>query len=159
MGGKSHCKGGQSGLPTHDRRRVPRPTDPRRDRFPPSLDCPRTILEPTLVQLYPHHWYAGDSPCYYILGNWLDGTTDWFMTEYNVQLVIHAAGTNPNKGRKPPLDGYGINAHTGVQPLVIDCPINHRTSVCREWKTICDMSIFAWGNARHGERGREGEEG
>ena len=158
MGGKSHCKGGQSGLPTHDRRTVTRPTDPRRDRFPASLDCPKTILEPTLVQLYLHHWYEEDSPCYVIIGNWLDGTTDEFMTDHNVQLVLHAAG-NSDKGRKPPFIEYGTNRHIGCQPDVIDCPINHRTSVCREWKRICDMSIFAWGNARHGERGREGEEG
>ena len=55
------------------------------------------------MQVYPANWDANlHSPCYIMIGNWLDATEDKFVTDYNIVLTIRAAGENPEKGLKPP---------------------------------------------------------
>ena len=87
--GLPFSKKDKGGLPTH---RLPT-RDPRLHKFDEWLDGPATILPPTLMSLFPKNWdLEADGPCYMLAGNWLDGTETSFITEYNVQLVIRAAG-------------------------------------------------------------------
>jgi len=153
--GQGKAAGRGKGVPRDDRRSAAADwwrcfsEDPRRRRFPEYLDEPRIIQPPTIMQVFPHNWeYGRDSPCYLILGNWLDGTTDEFMTKYNIVLVMRVAGYHPSKGYKPPENGYGTNRHTGCQPVLVECPLNHKGSVVAMWLEMCDACNTAWRNAR-----------
>ena len=116
------------------------------------LSGPETILEPSIFQMFPENWQQGhDCPCYMGIGNWIDPTTSQFVTQNNIQVVIKASGSNPKNGDKPPLSGYGINVHTGCQPYVFICPINHRRSVVDTWLMICKTCIRMWAEAESGK--------
>ena len=155
MGGNRHAKDVQRellasprGLSTQDQRQG----DPRRDRFDPTLDGPKINILPTLMQVFPDNWVNGhDSPCYIMIGNWLDATENDFVTENNIQLVMRVTGTHPYKGDTPPAGNYGHNNYTGCQPKVEQCPINHRSIVFKKWLDMCDACIRIWKNARRGE--------
>ena len=126
--------------------------DPRLARFHHSLDGPRVNILPTLMQLYPEHWFTvWDSPCYVIIGNWLDATEGDFVTKHNIQLIMKVAGVHPHKGEKPPPGTYGHNEHTGCQRKVEYCQINHRSIVCSQWLAMCDPAIKVWKSAKRGE--------
>ena len=89
---------------------VPPRTDPRSERFSEDLSEPIHNMDPTFVQCYPAFWVLGeDAPCIAGIGNWLDPTTDAFVTRNNIQLVVNASGSNPRTGHKPPSWGYGLN--------------------------------------------------
>ena len=47
-----------------------------------------------------------------VLCNWLDPTTEGFVTGNNIQLVIKAAGASPDRGPKPP--SWGTDT-TGIR--------------------------------------------
>jgi hypothetical protein len=116
------------------------------------LSGPETNVDPTLVQMFPENWVAQhDCPCYVICGNWLDATTDQFVTQKNIQIVIKASGSNPQKGDKPPTWGYGTNIFTGCQPKIFVCPINHRRIVSETWLEICKACIHMWAHAPSGK--------
>ena len=145
---RQHLASGRRGLATPSRH----PYDQRRNRFDDWLDGPRTILRPTLMQLFPDYWDDKfDSPCYLLVGNWLDATTDDVVSGYNIRLVLRASGVNPKKGAKPPAGTYGVNHRTGCQPTVVECPINHRETVCSLWLDMCKQCIAVWKGARPNE--------
>ena len=101
---------------------------------------------------YPANWVVNlDSPCYIMIGNWLDATENKFVTDYNIVFVIRAAGENPDTGPKPPKREYGFNDLMGCQPTAFNLPINHRDRVCTYWKDMCVLCLDLWKAAKVGQ--------
>ena len=92
-----------------------------------------------------------DSPCYIMLGNWLDCTVDDFITEHSIYIIIKLSGDNGGEGPKPPETHYGTNAETGRKPTIIQCSINHRDSVLDGWHKICLQCLRCWQSAKTGK--------
>ena len=62
------------------------------------------------MQVYPEGWQPNlHTPCYLIVGNWLDGTVEEFMTSNNIRLIVRASG-QAGDAYKPPGKEYGVNA-------------------------------------------------
>ena len=92
-----------------------------------------------------HFWVLGeDAPCIAGIGNWLDPTTDAFVTRNNIQLVVKASGRNPRTGHQPPSWGYGLNRFTGRQPIIIELPINNERYVHDHWLEACVQILHVW---------------
>ena len=125
--------------------------DPRAEKFEEYLSEPTHNLEPTFVQCNPNYWVPGeDAPCLVVLCNWLDPTTEGFVTGNNIQLVIKAAGASQDRGPKPPSWGYGYNRHTGCQPKVLELPINQHRILCRDWLPVCLAMLDVWQRSKEG---------
>ena len=117
---------------------------------PKELTPPGTWLEPTVMQLFPNGWRSEDSPCYLMVGNWVDGTNSDFITKFNIRLVIRAAGKQPNDDpAKPP--AYGINGLTTQPPETMDCPVNNMSMLRERWHPICLRCIEVWQATQHGD--------
>ena len=96
MGNGSGSTSSASGLATQT-------SNDSKDRTP---SC--TVLDPTVMQIYPTGWKTGDSPCYLMIGNWLDGENGEMMSRCNIVLVLRAAGKQQNDDPAKPYE-YGVN--------------------------------------------------
>ena len=71
---------------------------------------PKINIPPTVMQVYPEGWQPNlHTPCYFSVGNWLDGTVEEFMTSNNIRLIVRASG-QAGDAYKPPGKEYGVNA-------------------------------------------------
>ena len=104
-----------------------------RNTWAPSLSDPTTILLPMVMQVFPKGWQPEQPQCRVIVGNWLGGTADQFMTDNNVKLVAKASGSRRGT-LKPP--HYGSNGHIGGQPEVAELPINSKKLAQERWEAV-----------------------
>ena len=95
------------------------------------------------MQIYPTGWKTGDSPCYLMIGNWLDGENGEMMSRCNIVLVLRAAGKQQNDDPAKPYE-YGVNEWIGSPPQQVDCPVNNRNMFMALWQPICKMCIKVW---------------
>ena len=101
------------------------------------INDPLTNQPTTIMRVYPAGRQPHQPACLLIVGNWLDGTTDAFIKEHNVKIIVKASG---NDGPlKPPV--YGKD---GAAPLVFHFPINAKRLILKEWVRICMASLEAW---------------
>ena len=113
---------------------------------------PRTILPPTLMQLYPTGWLPGDPPCYMMLANWHDAADiiePGFISKNNIVLVLRAAGQQYDGSPAKPAN-YPFNRHLGRAPDTVDCPVNNRSILQERWYPICRRCIRAWKSSKDG---------
>ena len=116
----------------------------------PTRKLPPTHFEVTPIGFLP----AADLPCYVILANWQDGMQgdagDQFLTDFNVVLVVRAAGLTRDYRPANPQQ-YGVNKNIRRQPEFIDLPINHHLAFTWKWQGVVLRIHEAWRGSKYGK--------